>query len=211
MTSLRTHPYKPLFLPALLLLVSLAGYRTMKPRNQEALEPLRTQRDRLRDAKARLSSIDPKMAATLRARLQAERQAIAAIEANIPKTENLPGLMRRMHERAAALQLRMGDIEPVAESPLAAPTTNPYAATAYAISVRGRWAPLTQLMNDMAQPTGEIIVPVVESVKSDSAGTVLDARFIITLVGKMPPAIGTTLSQPPTITSSAPNAGGVHR
>lgn len=202
MSTFNAHPLKPLFLPTLLLLACLVASRTMQPRYQAIITPLKTQRDSLREAKQRLSNIDPTMAATLRAKLQAERAAIALIEEGIPRIENLPGMMSRMQERAASLQLRMGDIDPLADSPLAAQATSPYAATAYAVTVRGRWAPLTQLMNDLAHQ-GELIVPVVESVKSDSAGTVLEARFVITLIGKSPPVIGLPLAGPTTTTPVA--------
>jgi len=172
-----------LALPLIVLMLSLAGVKLLKPRQEARLVPKRAARVELAAALQRLQAMDPGQVASLRAGAAADRHAITEFETHIPEQEGTAALLRTIEERATALNLRVGDVLPLASSPLAPPSVSPYVAAMYTVTVKGAWVPTVQFLDDLTT-ADPLTLPTVEWMRADTTGALIETRLVLTLVSK---------------------------
>jgi hypothetical protein len=195
-------------LPLLLLFCAVAGVFLIRPREEKRIAPKRAARVQLQTALGRLSSMDGGEVTRLRAAADADRQAIAEFETHIPERENVAPFLRTLQSRASALNVLVGDLTPLPASPLAPASVAPYQASSYALNLRGAWEPLVALLADLTT-ADQLVLPNVEQMKADTAGTTIEARLVVTLVyrGTARPTLPTAPQAGPSAPPVGPPAG----
>ena len=154
-------------LPLAVLLLGVLAYRIQRPRLVAAVAHARLAQDSVQGRIANLRGLSHQDTTTLRRQARASEQEIAAAEAAIAPSVDIPSLMRNVDALAHRYRLTSGPLAPdtaIAVANQVATLAAPYGVETYRVTVAGTWSDVVGFVDALPENVGRIVaVPAVRS------------------------------------------------